>query len=186
MVSAKEAKQKLIDGNHLFLEAKSGIGDISQSIRKETAINGQHPYAVVITCSDSRVIPEAIFMTGLGDLFVIRVAGNVISDHVLGSIEYAVEHLGTNLVVVLGHTGCGAVNAALHGHGGRFIDSILDDINEAIGTETDAFKASCLNVCHSTEVIRKNLLVSGANERDMLEIIGAMYNIEDGKVVLID
>ena len=85
-----------------------------QALRKFTYEHGQHPHAIIVTCSDSRVIPETIFSAGLGELFVIRVAGNVIDDHQLGSIEYAAGHLGSPVVVVLGHTHCGAVDAAIN------------------------------------------------------------------------
>ena len=114
-VSAAEAIQKLKEGNARYLDASSNPGDISKLIRKKTCEEGQSPYAIVVTCSDSRVIPESIFSAGIGELFVIRVAGNVIDNHQLGSIEYAADHLGTNLVVVLGHTHCGAVGAAIGG-----------------------------------------------------------------------
>ena len=112
MISATEAKKKLIEGNQKYLDAKAGTGDISKALRLQTAEQGQHPYAIVITCSDSRVIPESIFSAGIGDLFVIRVAGNVLDNHQLGSIEYAAEHLGTKLIVMLGHTRCGAARSA--------------------------------------------------------------------------
>lgn len=94
-------------------------------------------YAIVLACSDSRVIPEAIFSAGIGDLFVIRVAGNVVDKHQLGSIEYAEDHLGCNLVVVLGHTGCGAVDAAMHHEPYGTVKFITDEIADAIGDETD-------------------------------------------------
>ena len=105
MIDAKEARQRLIEGNMKYLSADTAFGDVSPAIRRDTAQNGQHPYAIVITCSDSRVIPESIFSASIGELFVVRVAGNVIDDHQLGSIEYAADHLGTKLIVVLGHTG---------------------------------------------------------------------------------
>ena len=96
-VSAEQALQKLKDGNSEYLSAKTSSGDISLEKRVNTCDKGQQPYAVIVTCSDSRVIPESIFSAGIGDLFVIRVAGNVIDDHQLGSIEYATEHLGMML-----------------------------------------------------------------------------------------
>ena len=120
-MTINEIIDKLKEGNRKYLAAEQNGGDISPAIRKDTTDNGQHPYAVVIACSDSRVIPENIFMTGIGELFVIRVAGNVIADHQLGSIEYAVDHLGSPLVLVLGHTHCGAVGAAISGHADSFI-----------------------------------------------------------------
>ena len=105
--------KKLLEGNQKYLTSEKGAGDISPRIRLKTAGEGQNPYAIIITCSDSRVIPEAIFQCGIGDLFVIRLAGNVIDNHQLGSIEYAADHLGTKLIMVLGHTHCGAVDAAI-------------------------------------------------------------------------
>ena len=95
MLTAKEAIQKLKEGNQKYLEAKAGTGDISKELRQQTAEHGQSPYAIIIACSDSRVIPESIFSAGIGELFVIRVAGNVLDNHQLGSIEYAAAHLGT-------------------------------------------------------------------------------------------
>lgn len=106
------ALQRLKNGNARFVDGAMKHPDISKSHRIKL-LNGQHPFAVVVTCSDSRVVPEFIFDQGLGDIFVIRNAGNVIDEHVLGSIEYAVHHLGVNLVVVLGHESCGAVGAAM-------------------------------------------------------------------------
>ena len=182
MISAKEAKKKLIEGNQKYLDAKAGTGDISKALRLQTAEQGQHPYAIVITCSDSRVIPESIFSAGIGDLFVIRVAGNVLDNHQLGSIEYAAEHLGTKLIVMLGHTRCGAVGAVLAGHSGGFIDYLLKDIALAIGDEKDAFKASCLNVQHGVQRIRHELKIHPIEDEKGLEVIGAIYHIEDGTV----
>ena len=182
MISATEAKKKLIEGNQKYLDAKAGTGDISKAMRLQTAEQGQHPYAIVITCSDSRVIPESIFSAGIGDLFVIRVAGNVLDNHQLGSIEYAAEHLGTKLIVMLGHTRCGAVGAVLAGHSGGFIDYLLKDIALAIGDEKDAFKASCLNVQHCVQRIRHELKIHPIEDEKGLEVIGAIYHIEDGTV----
>ena len=113
-ISADEALMRLREGNARYLQAENAAGDVSPALRRTTFEHGQHPYAIVLACSDSRVIPEAIFSAGIGELFVIRVAGNVVDNHQLGSIEYAEDHLGCNLVVVLGHTACGAVDAALH------------------------------------------------------------------------
>ena len=182
MISAEEAKKKLIEGNQKYLEAKTTVGDISRALRRKTAEQGQHPYAIIITCSDSRVIPESIFSAGIGELFVIRVAGNVLDNHQLGSIEYAAEHLGTKLIVMLGHTRCGAVGSVIAGHSGGFIDYILKDIALAIGDEKDDFKASCLNVQHGVERIRHELQIHPIEDEKGLEVIGAVYHIEDGTV----
>ena len=99
--TAADAIYKLAAGNLKYLNAENGSGDISRRIRMSTWAKGQSPYAIIVTCSDSRVIPENIFSAGIGELFVIRLAGNVIDDHQLGSIEYAAGHLGCRLVVVL-------------------------------------------------------------------------------------
>lgn len=185
MISAEEAKRRLIEGNERYLGAARSDADISPELRKETADNGQNPYAIVITCSDSRVIPESIFSAGIGELFVIRVAGNVLDDHQLGSIEYAADHLGTKLIVLLGHTRCGAVGAAIEGHTGGFIESILKDIQLAIGGEKDDFKASCLNVKHGVETIRHELEIHPIHDPNGLKVEGAIYHVEDGRVEFI-
>ena len=100
--------ERLKRGNEEFIRSNTNGGDVSADIRRITATEGQHPYAIVITCSDARVIPDAIFSAGIGELFVIRVAGNVLDNHQLGSIEYAFSHLDANVIVMLGHTKCGA------------------------------------------------------------------------------
>lgn len=146
-----------------------------------TKEHGQHPYAIVVTCSDSRVIPESIFSAGIGDLFVIRVAGNVIDDHQLGSIEYAASHLGSPLIVVLGHTCCGAVDAAIHHDPEGYIKFITDEIKLAIGDEKDDFKACCLNVRRSMALIEHSLDIAKMEEKGM-QVVGAVYHIEDGRV----
>lgn len=175
-ISASAALERLKAGNQIYLNAKKGSGDISPEIRLQTSENGQKPYAVIVSCSDSRVIPEYIFSAGIGELFVVRVAGNVIDSHQLGSIEYALEHLGCRLVVVLGHTRCGAVSAAGKPNKG-FVGFITDEIRRAIGEETDGAKASILNVKHSVAKI-KSLLKT---EKDIL-ITGALYRTESGAV----
>lgn len=126
--------QTLKEGNAAYVKSGAFAGDISPEKRLALTA-GQSPRAVVITCADSRVIPEVIFSCGLGELFTIRIAGNVIDAHQLGSIEYAVSHLKTPLVVILGHTDCGAVQAALHGEADGHIRYIVDTIREAIGEE---------------------------------------------------
>ena len=176
-ISAEEAIKKLKAGNEAYLESKTGTGDISPQRRADTCQNGQHPYAIIIGCSDSRAIPESIFSAGIGDLFVIRVAGNVIDEHQLGSIEYATGHLGCRLIVVLGHDHCGAVGAALHDDPHGHVKTITDQIKRAIGDEKDEQKASCLNVRQSVAMIKESIDLG-----DDMKVIGAMYHIEDGRV----
>ena len=156
----------------------------NDALRRETAEHGQHPYAVVICCSDSRVIPEQIFHADVGDLFVIRVAGNVLDRHQIGSVEYAVSHLGCKLVLMLGHTGCGAVGAALHGEADGHISFITKDIQKAIGMERDPDEACRLNVAHGVRTLQKAFL----SEPDPaeIEIKGAIYDIRTGAVEWLD
>lgn len=168
--------ERLKEGNKLYVNSNNSIGDVSPQKRQYTSKNGQKPYAVVVSCADSRVIPEAIFSAGIGELFVIRVAGNVVDNFQLGSIEYAVEHLGCRLVVVLGHTGCGAVAAAL-GQNCGYVKHITDEIKRAIGNECDTVKASMLNVQQSVSKIKDSL-----SETEGLYVCGAMYNTESGIV----
>ena len=115
-------------------------------------------------------------------MFVIRVAGNVIDSHQLGSIEYAADHLGCRLVVVLGHTHCGAVGAAIHQAPGGYVKSITDEIKRAIGGETDDYRACRLNVSNSVAAIERGLNIRNAADGAKLRVIGAVYDIADGSV----
>ncbi len=172
---------RLCAGNRRYL-AGAAAGDCSAAVRLETAAHGQHPYAIVIACSDSRVIPEAVFNAGIGDLFTIRVAGNVLDRHQLGSIEYAAAHLHCPLILVLGHTGCGAVGAALSGGGEGYIQYITDDILEAVGEERDPDAACRLNVAHAVARIRHAFAEHPEIPSAGLEIRGAVYDIRSGAV----
>lgn len=174
--SASAALERLKAGNALYLNSKTACGDVSPETRLYTSEHGQKPYAVIVGCSDSRVVPEHIFSAGIGELFVIRVAGNVIDSHQLGSIEYAVEHLGCRLVLVLGHTLCGAVGAAAKRNSG-YVKFITDEIKRAIGEETDAVKASILNVKQSVSKVERLL-----KKTEGLQIKGALYHTESGVV----
>ncbi|MDO4183160.1 MAG: carbonic anhydrase [Coriobacteriia bacterium] len=178
---AAQALAKLQQGNLAYMTARTCPGDISPEARSRTCNHGQQPYAIVIACSDSRVIPEAIFSAGIGELFVIRVAGNVIDDHQLGSIEYAAGHLGCNLVVVLGHTHCGAVNAAVNHDPEGYVKFITDEIKRAVGEETDEHAASRLNAQHSAAVIESSLQIQHEEELG-LQVAAAIYDIESGAV----
>ena len=183
-ISAKEAKERLIKGNEKYIASDVHKCDISQNVL-DKALNGQAPYAIIITCSDSRVVPEMIFSAGIGELFVIRVAGNVIDPHQLGSIEYAAGHLGTGLIVVLGHTFCGAVHAAVHNEAEGYIKYITDEISEAVGDEKDDYKACCLNVLHSCDMIEKSLDIRRDEQEYGLQVLPAVYHLENGRVEFI-
>ncbi len=177
-MSENKIIQKLKEGNKKYVTAATNDGDISVARREDTADNGQHPYAVIVACSDSRVVPEDIFMTGIGELFTIRVAGNVITETQMGSIEYAVDHLGCEAVVILGHTNCGAVGAALEGDGEGAVKSLTDYIHIAIGMEKDYEKACCLNAKAGAEKVKAELCKNG----DGPVVEAAMYDIRTGEV----
>ncbi len=164
----------LLQANKRYMEA------IDPELLRDTAENGQHPYAIVVCCSDSRVIPEQIFDASVGELFVIRVAGNVLDNHQIGSIEYAAGHLHCEHIIVLGHTGCGAVAAALSGDGEGFIRYITDDILAAIGEERDPEKACRLNVEHAVDRLRREFAAHPEAGHAVIE--GAIYDIRTGNV----
>ncbi len=182
--TADEVLAKLKAGNERYMTAEQNPGDISPAVRLKTAVKGQKPCAIVITCSDSRVIPESIFSAGIGELFVIRLAGNVIDKHQLGSIEYAEHHLHCPLLVIMGHTQCGAVGAVMaHNREDEgFIRYVLDDIAEAIGEEKDPHAACVKNVQHSIRRVEESFEIQQDEEKLGLKVVGAVYDIETGKV----
>lgn len=181
-IPASQAVHKLKEGNEKYLETLTGMGDVSKESRVRTYLHGQHPYAIIVTCSDSRVIPESIFSAGIGDLFAIRLAGNVIDDHQLGSIEYAAGHLGCRLIVVMGHTHCGAVDAAMNSDPEGYIKFITDEIKRAIGDEKDERRACEKNVWQSIRMIEHSLKIHHIEEDIGLKVTAAMYDIETGRV----
>ncbi|MGL4606247.1 MAG: carbonic anhydrase [Eubacteriaceae bacterium] len=184
MKQVEEALKKLVAGNKNYVDSGSNTGVISKERRLETSKNGQSPYAVVITCSDSRVPPEHIFSAGIGDLFVIRTAGNVIGDFELGSIEYGVAHLGAKVILVLGHTHCGAVAAAMSGHGAGYIQKILDEIVPVIKEETDVCECENLNIANSVSKIKESKAIMEKIEKGEVALVSGKYNIETGLVSL--
>lgn len=173
-----ERIERLLAGNRRYRESSDA------ALRERTAVHGQHPRAIVVACSDARVIPEEIFDAVLGELFVIRVAGNVLDNHQLGSIEYAAAHLGCPLVIVLGHTRCGAVGAALHGESDGFIRYITDEIAAAIGEERDPLRACEKNVLHAVGRIRHEF--AAHPEIENVTVRGAVYDVLDGSVRFVD
>ncbi|MCC8097220.1 MAG: carbonic anhydrase [Eubacterium sp.] len=182
----KAALKRLVEGNEEYRLAKSGKGDISEEIRHLTHTDGQKPYAIVISCSDSRVVPELMFMVGIGEIFTIRTAGNVIGDYELGSIEYAAEHLGVRLIFVVGHTVCGAVESAMKGGAGGSIKHITDEIQKAIGDEKDPIACEKLNVENSIRIIKNSPIIKELEEEKGLVVAGGHYNNRSGKFTLYD
>lgn len=188
---AEEALHRLIEGNHRFVEGHAAHPDQS-SERRIALTQGQHPFAIVLTCSDSRVAPEIYFDQGLGDLFVIRNAGNILDDHVLGSIEYAAEHLHAPLIVVVGHAKCGAVSAAVAGgsvpgHIHSIVESIAPAVAETRGVQGDKLdptvRANALRVAkflnHSEPILKP------AAEHGHLKVVAAYYDLATGKIEIL-
>ena len=143
----------LKEGNKNFINKINN--DINLKNKRDGLIKGQHPEVLVITCSDSRVVPEFIFNASLGDIFVIRTAGNVINEGELATVEYAIEHLKVKRIIVLGHTHCGAIHATIKGEKGRYMDPILNRIKGNIGNICDELEASKINAIKEAAYIKK-------------------------------
>lgn len=188
----KTPLNKLIEGNLRYVNSTTVCHD-DWSAKRLAQTKGQAPFAVIITCSDSRVPPEIIFDQVLGDLFVIRIAGNVVDDLAIGSIEYGVAVLGADLVVVLGHSNCGAVDGALKGlKFDNHIQDVLNEIHPVIASVKDsggdvlekAIKANVANVekkLQNSKPVLGKLLAEGK-----IGILGAYYDLATGKVEFID
>ncbi len=199
MLSALEALERLRQGNQRFASGNTRNRDMSNQENRIELLSGQNPFAVIIGCSDSRVPVEIIFDQGLGDLFVIRVAGNIVAPSQIGSVEFAAERFGTKLVVVLGHTHCGAVEATLQQlqqpveNQSRNLRSIVKRIRPSVAglLETDLrhhpeeltkhavranVRVSVSHLCHGSEIL-ENMI-----ENNELLAIGAEYSLETGIV----
>ena len=189
--TAHIAQQKLMEGNRRYIEAKSSHPDETMERRREVAI-GQHPFASIVSCADSRVAPEIVFDQGLGDIFAVRLAGNIVDDAVLATLEYAVEHLGVKYIMVLGHEKCGAVEAALKGgeapgHLGSLVKAIQPAIDKVKGQPGDlldnvvrANVAIVVQELSSSTPILAELVKNGD-----LTIVGARYDLDDGTVEIL-
>ncbi len=181
--NGQSAIERLKAGNQVFLQ--SNDSRISKERRMETA-QSQSPYAVILTCSDSRVSPELIFSAGIGDLFVVRTAGNVVGDFELGSVEYGAVELGAELILVLGHTDCGAVKAAIEGHAEGHIEDIVIEIRKAIGSEQNLNKAVVMNANYSAKKITRSKLIANLLSESDLTIKTGIYDLKSGKVAFLD
>lgn len=181
------ALQKLKDGNERFATFKMKHPNLSAEHRGRLA-NGQHPFAVIVSCSDSRIPPELIFDQGLGDIFVIRNAGNVLDEHVLGSINYAIEHLGVNLVVVMGHQFCGAVGAAMkEDKESPLIESIKESIKPAIEKCKENKNLDYDNVIKTNAKMNVDAILDDKElgeyiRKHDVKVLPAYYSISTGKV----
>jgi carbonic anhydrase len=190
-VSGESAQQKLLEGNKRYVDAKLSHPNQTAQRRSEVA-TGQHPFAAIVSCSDSRVPPEIIFDQGLGDLFVIRLAGNIVDDAALGSLEYAVEHLGVEYIMVLGHERCGAVDAAVkggetHGHISSLIKAIQPAVKKAKDLPGDVLEnAVRANVTMVVQQLKSSgPILDELVKKHSLMITGARYDLDDGKVAIL-
>lgn len=188
MLSADDAIDRLLTGNKRYISQKQ-IHPNQTLKRREELCQGQFPFAVILGCSDSRIPPELIFDQGLGDLFVVRVAGNIIDNVVLGSIEYAVAHLHTPLVMVLGHSKCGAVEATV---AGGDLEGHLSDLTEAILPAMKSTQEKTENIIDDTaranaKMVAEQLtsILSRWTENERLMVVPAFYNLDTGLVEIL-
>ncbi|MCR4400018.1 MAG: carbonic anhydrase, partial [Syntrophomonadaceae bacterium] len=188
-LSAAEARARLEEGNARFTSARPAPRELGEARRHELAEHGQHPFAVVITCSDSRVPPELIFDQALGDIFVVRVAGNVLDEVAMGSVEYGAEHLGVPLVVVLGHEKCGAVKATVDGGEapgsiGAIVERIRPAADRARATgatgEELYEKTTDENIRQVVAAVCASPVIRHLQEHGALSVLGAKYWLSSG------
>ena len=198
-ITAEEALKRLLDGNRNFVANRLTIKDSSLTAARQALAGGQKPYAIILACSDSRVPPEIIFDKGLGEIFVVRVAGNIADPIVLGSIEYAAEHFGSPLIVVLGHKRCGAVSAAVdaegrpHGNIGAIIKTIAPAVKQAKKDAGSANKSDLVEsaIDNNIKLVVKSLVKQSPVIRSLVDggkirIVGAKYDLDDGTVKLLE
>jgi len=202
-VSAQEALKRLREGNRRFVSGVRSSDTLASQMRRSELAAGQEPFAIVLGCSDSRVPAEIVFGQGLGDLFVIRVAGNIVAPSQVGSVEFAAEQFGTRLVVVLGHSKCGAILATLKELGrpsedqSRNLRSIVDRIRPSVEALLSAktgrdranlvrqavranIRASADHLRHGSEILEQLI------KKDRLLVVGAEYSLQTGVVVFFD
>ena len=207
-ISPDEALQKLLDGNKQYVANKLNYASSCDAASRKALANSQKPYAVILTCSDSRVPPEIIFNKGLGEIFVIRVAGNVPDPVVIGSIEYAAEHLGSPLIMVLGHERCGAVKATVEAKGKSTGSKNIDAIVKTIAASTKVAARDCEACkadpkCANSKSVEFAECLADANAKNIaanltkqstilkhmvkekkIKIVAAKYDLDDGLVTL--
>ena len=203
MIAAREALERLRDGNRRFTAGVRSLDALTRQLRREDAVAGQAPFAVILGCSDSRVPVEIVFDQGLGDLFVIRVAGNIVAPSQVGSVEFAAERFGTRLVVVLGHTRCGAIQATLEElqqpsekqspNLRSIVDRLRPSVEGLLATplrhdpEALTREAVRANVRASASHLRHgSKILERLSQNDGLLVIGAEYALETGEVDFFD
>ncbi|MDR2550621.1 MAG: carbonic anhydrase [Desulfobulbus sp.] len=190
-MTGREALQVLLAGNERFVQGKLEHPNHCEESRKGL-LGGQDPIAVVLACADSRVPPVDVFDQGLGDLFILRVAGNIINDHILGSIEYAVAHLHTRLVMVLGHSSCGAVNAVaqgvkLEGHIASLTPSIDAALKRTKGHEGHWPDNAAMELARATarKIAESEPIIADLVHEGKVVVVAAYYNLATGEVTVL-
>lgn len=203
MITSQEALERLREGNHRFVSGVRSLETLTSQMRRDELVAGQTPFAIILGCSDSRVPAELVFDQGVGDLFVIRVAGNVVAPSQIGSVEFAAERFGTQLVVVLGHSMCGAIQATIEelGRPSReqsanlrsIVDRVRPSVEPLLETELASSPESLLN-----HAVRANIRTSANHlrhgsqileqliQKGVLRVVGAEYSLETGKVDFFD
>lgn len=203
MISAEEALERLREGNRRFVAGERSLDGPTSQMRRNETVAGQAPFAIILGCSDSRVPAEMVFGQGVGDLFVIRVAGNVVAPSQVGSVEFAAERFGTRLVVVLGHSDCGAIKATLEELGRPSRDqspnlrSIVDRVRPAVEPLLDTELANSPDTLLK-HAVRANIRTSANHlrhgsqileqliQKGRLGVVGAEYSLETGEVEFFD
>jgi carbonic anhydrase len=203
MIPARDALERLREGNQRFVSGVRSVDTISSAMRRDELVAGQAPFAIILGCSDSRVPAEMVFDQGMGDLFVIRVAGNVVAPSQVGSVEFAAERFGTQLVVVLGHTMCGAIEATLEELGrpsgdqspnlrsivGRVRPAVAPLLETELATSPDELlkhavkaniRASANHLRHGSQILEQLI------QQGCLAVVGAEYSLETGEVEFFD
>jgi carbonic anhydrase len=184
-MSAENAIELLREGNIRFIKNQRLNRNLHQEI--EATKEGQSPFAVVVSCMDSRTSPELIFDRGIGDIFSVRIAGNVITPEVIGSIEYACAAVGSKAVLILGHTGCGAIKGTLEDARFGHLPSITSRIKSGIGRTTCLDEATKRNVVSGIASLKKeSSVLKELLQKEELKIIGGIYDITTGHVTFLD
>ncbi|MDR3569590.1 MAG: carbonic anhydrase [Syntrophobacteraceae bacterium] len=196
-IGADAALRLLLKGNRSFVSNRLTVRESSTPARRRALVPGQRPFAVILSCSDSRVPPEVIFNKGLGEIFVVRDAGNIPDPIVIGSIEYAVEHLGASLIMVLGHTRCGAVKAAVDATGredeniGAIIEKIAPAVRLAQKKITGSNNPKLLEAAIDANIklsarslLKKSPLIQSLVASGKVRIVCAKYDLDSGSVNL--
>ncbi len=194
-LTPKLAHDILVEGNKRFVTNVKAQRNLQSQVLATS--KGQYPFAVVLSCIDSRVPAELVFDQGIGDIFSVRVAGNVVNEDVLGSMEYACKVAGSKIVVVMGHTKCGAVTSACNDVKLGNITALLNKIKPSVdivksegdwsASEKNVQRVSDINVTHAIDLIReKSDILRELEEQGEIEIVGAMYSVDNGGVVFFD